>query len=394
MNTTGHIAMKLTDAKIRASKPLARPYLVADGRGLALRVSPSGARSWYYRYRFNGRANRLSLGEYPTVTLSEARERHIDMRRQLAQGIDPSAMRKQAVVEAMRAVLLGDYAPGTYAQYADEHKLSAGTRDAYSRALGYYVAAIGNAKPVRDITAADVHAASKSVLERGHETAKKGLQALRHVFAHAMATSLVPFDPAQAVKLPKPKHSKQHRLGATTQDAMRGVLQAIERAGLARPVYIALRILAAVFPRPNELCLATWGEIDLDGAMWRVPAERTKMRKEHVIPMPTQVVAMLRELRGASEPAADARVFAKVSDSTLRSGLKAAGLAGIQQPHGFRASASTLLHEMGESSDVIEMALAHAVPGVKGVYNRAHLLPQRKEMLQRWADHLDSLTRE
>jgi integrase len=330
----------------------------------------------------------LSLGQYPDVTLSEARERHIDARRQLAAGTNPAEQRRALVAEAVGAVLLGDYAQPTYGAYADEHQLAAGTRAAYVRALDYYVDAIRADTQVKAITSADVHAATKVVLERGHETAKKGLQALRHVFAHAMATALVPFDPASAVKLPKPKHAKQRRKGVTTQDGLRDVMRAIAGNGLPRAQVIALRMLAMTMPRPSELLEAAWTEVDLDAGQWVIPAERTKMRKEHLVPLPAQAVTLLRELR---ELIPGDRLFTGLTDAALRQSLSKIGIADVQHLHGFRVTGATVLAEMGHDESVIELCLAHAVPGVKGIYNRAHKLPQRKELLQAWADHLDTL---
>lgn len=383
--------MKLTNAKVQSAKPAAKQYSMADGRGLSLYVMPCGSKLWRYRYRWRGKATMLSLGAYPDVPLAEARERHIDARRLLAAGINPTEQRRAELAEAVGQVLLGDYAQPTYAAYADEHKLSAGTRAAYVRALGYYVDAIGATTPVKAITSADVHAATKVVLERGHETAKKGLQALRHVFAHAMATALVPFDPASAVKLPKPKHAKQRRKGVTTQDDLRDVLLAIRSSDLPRAHSIALQLLAITMPRPNELLEAKWQELDLDAAQWVIPGERTKMRKEHLVPLPRQAVELFRELRELTPGGDTDPMFPDVNDAQLRHSLRRIGIAGQQHLHGFRVTGATLLAEMGHDETVIELCLAHAVPGVKGIYNRAHKLQQRKELLQVWADHLDTL---
>jgi integrase len=159
---------------------------------------------------------------------------------------------------------------------------------------------------------------------------------------------------------------------------------------------IALQLLALTYVRPGELLGAQWSEFTLDGAepSWVIPAERMKLRREHVVALSTQAVALLTRLKELTGHTGTVITFngGKIADAkTFRNALAALGYTGKQDPHGFRVSASTLLHEQGHNSDVIEMSLAHVVPGVKGIYNRSHLLPQRRELAQAWADYIDKI---
>ncbi|MHB1895296.1 MAG: tyrosine-type recombinase/integrase [Metallibacterium sp.] len=361
-------------------------------RGCASKFTPA-ARHWRQRYSFGGKDKMLSLGVYPAVPLLLARERRDQARALVAQGIDPSAERKAAkdadalTFEAVAREWLArrDLAPAT----ANKHRWL----------LERHVLPVLGAKPISSITAADVLAMLQALEGRGLlETAGRARSQVSGVFRHAVATLRASGDPTialrGAIKSPKVRH-----FAAVTDPRKLGdLLRALWGYQGGFVVASALKLAPLVFTRPGELRHAEWAEIDLDAATWCIPAHKMEMRAAHIVPLSTQAVAILRELYALTgcgryvfpSPRSTQR---PMSENAVTVALRALGYDGdTMTGHGFRSTASTLLHEQGYPSDVIERQLAHKESNaVKEAYNRAQHLPERVKMMQAWADYLDDL---
>lgn len=400
--------MKLSEAKIKAAKPRDREYKLADGHGLTLLVMPHGSKLWRMRQYVGGRETMISLGAYPVVTLAVARERALELRRQklaLPPGWHVVAAAPPTVVPvapvarepAGLLVFLGAFCDEWLAGYAKKQTLTDGTRDGIARRLGYYVALLGKDTDLRTLTAPAIHNAARKVAEvNGDSSAARGLRELKQVMAEGMARGVLTSDPSASVKVEAPRKAKS-RVGITDPVALGAMLKAIDASDMQPVFKLGLQLLSIVYTRPAELMQAKWAEFDLDAAepQWVIPAERMKLRREHVAPLPRQAVAILRELHkltGHTESVLTLNGGKPIDATSFRNALKRIGYKGKHDPHGFRVTASTMLAEQGHDESVIELSLAHAIPGVKGVYNRSHKLAQRRDMAQHWADYLDTLT--
>jgi len=395
--------MALTAKRIENAKPLPKPQRLWDSGGLYLEVAPTGGKWWRLKYRFDGKEKRLSLGTFPDVQIREAREARNDARRLLAAGKDPSAerqaekrQRKQAAANSFEWVARewydrqsGIWTPGHAA-------------DVLRRLETNLFPEIGD-KAISEINAPALLAAVRKVEGRGaHDLAHRMLGVAGQVFRYAVATGRCERDPSGDLRGALTPHKPRHQ-AAVKPDELPALLQAI---GTYRTIgdlqtELALQLLCLTFVRTNELIGARWSEIlGLDGnaPTWRVPAERMKMKSEHVVPLSTQAVAVLRELRaiaGDSDYILPGRSHDKpISNNTLLFALYLLGYKGKMTGHGFRAVASSLLNEVGYRPDVIERQLAHKEPNkVRSAYNRTEYLPERRKMMQQWADTVDALAK-
>jgi integrase len=397
------VTRMLTNTKIRSAKPREKAYKLADDRGLTLLVQPGGARWWRFRYRWQGREKMLSLGIYPDVPLADARERRDEARRLLAQGIDPSAHRKAeraALSDSFEAVALEWLAAGCPGGRGKE--IEAGTVEQLRHRLNTYVFPyIGN-WPVAKVDAPELLKLLRRIEGRGrHETAGRVRGLCSRVFRYAIGTGRASRDPASDLKgtlVP----AKRRSFPAITNPKRFGfLLRTVDQYGGQPVTRAALQLLALLFVRPGELRLARWGEFDLDGQdpQWVIPAARMKMRlSDHVVPLSRSAIDVLADVRPLTDRGPESLVLPglrpgrPLSENSLNVALRTMGFSGAEHvAHGFRSTASTLLHELGYASDVIEAQLAHARPGVGGVYNRSHLLPQRRKLMVEWAAYLDGL---
>lgn len=389
--------MPLSDAALRAAKPREKPYRLTDERGLYLEIRPTGARWWRIRYRFAGKAQLLSAGTYPEVTLKEARQRRDEIRRQARDGIDPSAARKALRHQAAGA--------DTFAVLAEEWFLKFQPGWAPSNAvkvrrhLEELLPWLG-ARPVKALEPPELLAVARRIESRGAlETAHRVLQTAGRIFRYGVATGRALRDPTADLRGALPPHRGGHFAAITDPAEVGQLLRALEGFSGTFIVKCALRLLPRLFVRSQELRLMTWAELDLDAGNWRIPADRMKMRKPHFVPLAPQCVALLRELHpltGAGPlvfPGLRSRTR-PISDVTLLAGLRRLGYGKEQMTvHGFRTLASTILHEQGFHPDVIERQLAHAERNaVKAAYNRAEYLQERRRMMNAWNDYLDGLT--
>lgn len=390
--------MALTDTKLRSLKPKAKVYRIADSHGLCIEVRPVGSRFWRYRYRYAGKASMATLGEYPMMSLAEARAARDTARAQLKGGANPVH-----VAQARRAAAV-ENAGNTFRALADEllakrarEGLSPASVKRERRMIEKDLAVIGSL-PVAEVSAPVLLAALKKIQGRGAiETAHRARSLASQVFRYAIATARADRNPAAdligALEQPQVRH-----FASVTDPAHIGpLLRALHDYQGTPVVAAAIKLAPLVFVRPGELRAARWEEIDLDAGEWRYTA--TKTGTPHVVPLSAQAVTILKELqplttrsdyvfpsaRGASRPMSENAV--NVAMRTM--GIDAATMTG----HGFRAMARTVLDEvLGFRPDFIEHQLAHAVRDPNGrAYNRTAHLPERRKMMQAWADYLDQL---
>jgi integrase len=392
--------MALTDTAVRAAKPRDKEYKLADGGGLYLLVTPSGGRLWRLKFRALGTEKKLAIGRYPDVSLGEARKARDAARAVVGAGGDPAAAKRRQRVAAIVAVgiTFGDVAR-EYIDKVEREGRSPATVSKLRWVRELLLPALGN-RPIDQIEPHEVLAVLKQQEAAGTlETAKRTRAFASRVFRYAVATTRAKTDPASlllgAVAAPKPKHL------AAIVDAKRAgeLLRAMEAYGGQPATRFALALLPHVFVRPGELRQAEWSEIDLEAAIWRIPAARMKKRREHVVPLSGQSLAILekaRELSGDGRylfPAIGKR-DRPLSENTITIALRRMGFSAEEMTaHGFRAMASTLLNESGKwSADAIERALAHKDGDhVRAAYHRGAHWQERVAMAQWWSDHLDLL---
>lgn len=405
VSITGSIPapMPLTDTKIRNTKPAEKPIKLTDGGGLYLEVRPTGTKLWRYRYRIAGKENIFAIGEYPTVSLADARSIRVDARELVKRGIHPVHERNTS-----KAAQITDNA-NTFKAVALEwiEQRKAKWTPYYFRQIDRFLNAdvfphIGSL-PIRQVTSADLLSIIKRVEKRGAETvAIMVRQWCSAIFRYAAATLRTDTDPAAALKgaihRPKVEHRKP-----LSRDQIAEFAKALEGYAGYRTTVIALRLMLLTFVRTVELRAAHWTEIDLDRAEWRIPAERMKMREPHIVPLSWQAVELLRELHthtGGREMLFPNYRNPKtcMTATTLNRALERMGFNGKDSigfsAHGFRATASTILNEMGFRPDVIERQLAHAERNkVRASYNQAEYLEERRAMMQQWADMTDEMAK-
>jgi len=385
----------LSDTRIRAAKPMERPYKLFDERGLYLLVTPTGNRLWRLRYRMGALEKLLALGAYPDVPLKRAREKRDEARKLVADGIDPNAKRKaerSAQAETFEAVA-NEWIELHKKSLAPETILILGTR------LRSFLYPYIGSRPVADIRAQELLAVLRRIEARGrHETAHRVRALAGRVLRYAVATGRAPHDVAADLKDALAPVKSKNFASVTDPRRVGELMRAIHGYGGHPVTALALKLAPLVFVRPGELRAAEWSEFDLENADWRIPAARMKMREPHVVPLSRQALAILRELqplaRGGRYLFPSLRTRDRpMSDNTINAALRRLGYTSEEQTgHGFRSMASTLLNEQGFPPDVIELQLAHAERSkVRAAYNKAQRLPERRKMMQAWADYLEGL---
>lgn len=390
--------MPLTDRAIRNAKSAAKPVRMFDGGGMYLEVAPSGGKWWRFKYRFGGKEKRLSLGVYPDVSLMKAREKRDAARKLLAIGTDPGEKRKadQRESAGRAANSFEAVAREWYSKQAHTWVASHST-DVLRRLESNLFPEIG-ATPIAELTAPALLAAVRKIENRGaHDLAHRVLQVASQVFRYGVATGRCERDPAPDLRGALAPHKGRHQ-AAVTPEEMPALVRAIDGYGELgdKMTGCALRLLALTFVRTGELIGAVWSEIDMDGATWIVPAERMKMKTEHVVPLSRQALVILRKVRalggGSRYVFPGGNPDKPISNNTMLFALYRLGYKGKMTGHGFRAVASTILNESNFRPDVIERQLAHCERNdVRGAYNRAEYLPERRKMMQQWADMLAAL---
>lgn len=398
--------MALTDVAIRNAKPKAKPYKLGDSQGLYLLVKPTGSKLWRVKYRIYGREKALAIGAYPAVGLAHARRRRDEARLMVAEGKDPS-------LEKQRAKLRGELgAASTFsavaAEFCEKRKRDGHRRWAPATAarseylLSLLKVSIGK-MPIADIQPIDVLGAVRKIEKRGKlESARRTLQLAGAVFRYAVATARIPSDPTRDLRGALTTPSITHYGAILEPERVGELLLAIDGYEGQEVTKLAMQLAPHVFVRPGELRHAEWNEFDPEDALWTIPAEKTKMRKTHRVPLSRQSISILEMAHSLTGP--NGYVFPSMrsrlrpmSDNTINAGLRRLGYATNEMTaHGFRAMASTLLNESGLwNADAIERALAHGDSDkVRAAYHRGTHWKERVEMAQWWSDYLDGLRKE
>lgn len=390
--------MPLSDPAIRKAKPADKPQKLADGGGLFLLITPAGGKLWRLKYRFGGKEKLLSFGAYPDVGLARARELRDEARKRLADGIDPSELKKAAKTqqaeraansfEAVAREWYAKHAPGWAESHASKI-LRRLERDVFPWIGG---------RPIAELAAPEILTTMRRIEGRGTlETAHRVLQSCGQVLRYAVATGRADRDPTGDLRGALPPVRGSHFAAITDPTAVGELLRAIDGFKGSLQVACALRLAPLLFVRPGELRRARWEDFNLEGGEWRYHVTKTKT--EHIVPLAPQALAILREL----QPLSGHRDFVfpgrdpnkPMSEAAINAALRRMGYDTKTEitGHGVRAMARTLLHEeLGFAPEVVEHQLAHRVPDTLGAaYNRTKFLAERRRMMAAWADYLDKL---
>lgn len=384
--------MPLNDMQIRRAKPEAKAYTLGDGQGLSLLIEPNGSKSWRFRYRFAGKPKMISLGVYPTITLADARSRRDDARKLVAEGKNPSEVRKE------QKIALQTESESAFENIATEWhqmksaKWSAGYASDVMEAFQNDIFPYVGARPVGEIKPLELLNVLRKIEKRGAlEKMRKVRQRCSEVFRYAIATGRAEFNPAADLSSALEVHQSNH-FPFLKADEIPDFLRALNGYTGSRLVLIATKLLMITGVRTIELRAALWSEIDLDNAIWEISAERMKMRRPHLVPLSTQALDLLNEIKimtgnyryvfpGRNDP------YKPMSEASINRLIKRIGYSGRTTGHGFRHTLSTILHEKNFDSLWIEMQLAHVDNNkIRGVYNHAQYIEDRRRMLQCYAD--------
>jgi integrase len=391
--------MALTDPSLKALKPREKPYIVSDVGGLYVEVFPSGGMAWRYRYRLRGPQEKLTLGKYPALSLKAARMKRDEAAAEVARGRSPAREKQLVRVAAAPSTTVTEFAERFMREIqAKDRKDLSGTR----RYLEKDILPVMGEKPMSAITAEDCRAVIWRKKDHGFDAAAGQIRGLlKKICDYAVTSGLLQANPVLALPM-RHVHRGRSRERALSPEEIRLFLRALQESNMRRQFKLGLTLILLTLVRKSELLLAHWAEVDLDEAEWQIPPERTKTGKPLVVYLSGQAVALLLELRalaGGSELVMPGRgsltkPFAhNAMNTALNTALKGQDIPAFTI-HDLRRTASTLLHENGWPSDVVEKALNHTIGGVRGVYNKAEYAEKRREMLQFWADFVGNLTTE
>ncbi|BEA57475.1 integrase [Escherichia coli] len=386
--------MPLNDMQIRRAKPEDKPYTLGDGQGLSLLIEPNGSKSWRFRYRYAGKPKMISLGVYPTITLADARSRRDEARKLVAEGKNPSEVRK----EQKRA--LQTESENAFEKIAREwHQLksakwSAGYASDIMEAFKNDIFPYVGTRPVGEIKPLELLNVLRKIEKRGAlEKMRKVRQLCSEVFRYAIATGRAEYNPAADLSSALEVHQSNH-FPFLKADEIPDFLRALEGYTGSKLVQIATKLLMITGVRTIELRAALWQEFDLDNAIWEIPAERMKMRRSHLVPLSAQALDLLIELKSMSGnyqlvfPGRN-NPNKPMSEASINQLIKRIGYGGKVTGHGFRHTMSTILHEYGFESTWIEMQLAHCDKNkIRGIYNHADYYSNRKEMLNWYSEKI------
>lgn len=386
--------MPLNDMQIRRAKPEAKAYTLGDGQGLSLLIEPNGSKSWRFRYRFAGKPKMISLGVYPTITLADARSRRDDARKLVAEGKNPSEVRKE------QKIALQTESESAFEKIATEwHQMKSAKwskgyasdiMEAFQNDIFPYV----GTRPVGEIKPLELLNVLRKIEKRGAlEKMRKVRQRCSEVFRYAIATGRAEFNPAADLSSALEVHQSNH-FPFLKADEIPDFLRALEGYTGSKLVQLATKLLMITGVRTIELRAALWSEFDLENAIWEIPSERMKMRRSHLVPLSTQALDLLNELKvmtgsyryvfpGRNDP------NKPMSEASINQVIKRIGYSGRVTGHGFRHTLSTILHEKGFSSEWVEMQLAHTDKNkIRGTYNHAQYLEDRRHMMQSYANSM------
>ncbi|MRG48286.1 tyrosine-type recombinase/integrase [Chitinophaga sp. SYP-B3965] len=394
--------MPLNDLQCRSAPLKDKPYKLSDGEGLYLQVMPNGQRYWRLKYRIHGKEKRLALGVYPQTSLQEARERRFEAKNDIRNGKDPSLIHQQ------KKKLARYEAAQTFELIAREwHEREAGNwtekhAEGLLRRIEYNILKHVGHYPIRSITPPMLLTCLQKIEKRGaFDIAHRMKQYCSKIFCYAVVTGRADRDITVDMKGGLRRYKKGH-YAAIEVDELPQLVKAINanEARLYRQTTLAMKLMLLTFVRTSELIHAKWPEFDFDKAEWIISAERMKMGNVHIVPLSKQSITILKELQeynGNREHVFPSipRPRKPMSNCTILGGLKRMGYKGKMTGHGFRALAmSTIKEKLGYQHEVVDRQLAHAPKsGVDRAYDRAKFLPQRREMMQKWADYIDRVAK-
>lgn len=383
--------MPLTDIKIKSLKPKDKPYKVFDGNGLYVYVTPVGGKKWRIKYYYNGKDSIYTIGDYPAVSLRDARFRLLEIKEMISQGINPALEKKK-------------YTPavgGTFMEVALEwlekqnNKWNEKHRNTILYRLEHYIFGQIGSFQLSEITAPQVLFILRKLEEQGkNDITRRLLSIVSQVFRYGVACGVCQSDPCRDLRGALAYHKSTPRAALTDTKEVGQLMRNI-KAYPAGTVQQAMLWSAYTFCRPIEVRQAEWCEIDFERRLWIIPAEKMKMRREHRVPLSVQCFEILENQRGFDKKwiFPSVRKGKCLSEAGVLSAIRSMGYGKDKMcAHGFRAMASTLLNELGYRPDIIESSLAHGDENkVRAVYNRAEYMEERRKMMQEWADYLDSL---
>lgn len=394
--------MKLNDTKVRNLKPKDKTYRLSDGGGMYIEVMPNGSMYWRMNYRFLGKQKRLALGVYPRVSLKEARDKREDARKLLDNGKDPSEIKKLQKIELRTNYensfenVAKDWHESRKHAWQPKH-----AETILSRLNANIFPVIGS-RPIKAVTPQEVLAAIRPIEEQGkHEMAHRMLQTCSQVMRFAVASGLAERDITADLKgALKPVKSKNY--AHLKEEELPEFLEKLERYeedyNGSKLVKLAFKLLILTFVRSGEIRGAEWDEIYWDKKLWKIPAERMKMKDPHIVPLSDQSIAILKEVKQITGSNPVGLIFPSlknprniISENTFLRAIELMGYKGRTTAHGFRSTASTILNENGFNRDHIERQLAHAERDqVRSAYNHAEYLTERTQMMQWWADYIEN----
>jgi integrase len=392
------VATGLTDKGIKAAKPRESRYTLFDTGGLYLEVAPAGGKWWRMRFRLNGKNNVMSLGTYPDVSLKMARDKRDNIRTLLARGMDPRDDKRKAQAPTFQEVMDEWFA-------FKEKTWNSKTRSDNLTRINNYLREGIPAKPITELETQDFLRVIRKIEAEGrYPTAHYVAGICSQVIRYAKLSGIIRYNPIDGItSLLTPMNITHHPV-ITDPQKLKSLLESIRSFNTSFSISLiaAMRIMPYVFVRSSELRCARWSEFDFDNALWVIPATRMKMKREHIVPLASQVLEMFKTLRNYLGDRTELcfpnfRFTGKpINKNSMRLALRRMGYAsGELCVHSFRGIASTCLNEMGYRPDLIEMQLAHVENNkVRAAYNHALYLEERREMMQRWADYLDSLLEE
>lgn len=409
--------MALTDTKIKTLKSGKKAFIESDNGGLHIEVQPSGTKTWRMRYRLAGKQEKVTLGDYPTYSLAEARTWRDDCKALTGRGLSPMALKRGDLIPDDATPTVKELAQAFIREWClktREKAKAADTVEAFARRWYAEIAEPANSNPrnikrildkdvipvigdkqIADVTVTDILAITDKIKNRGaDQMALQARNMLKRLFAYAIAREKTQFNPAAAIEAKFIAQAKSRDVALTPEEIGK-LLRAIYQSSMKRAHKLALHLLILCMVRKSELIEARWEELDLSSAKWEIPGERMKKDKPHLVPLSRQAVAMFEELKGlasGSEWVFPSRgsLDQPIAKSTLNVTVRALEVDVRNFViHDFRRTASTHLHESGFNSDWVEKCLAHEQKGIRGVYNRAQYADQRREMLQWWADFVD-----
>lgn len=392
--------MALTDPKVKQAKPENKSYKLSDEKGLFLLVMPGGAKYWRMKYRFAGREKMLSIGVYPEISLKQARVARDEARALLADNKDPSAKkreRKLATIDAEELsfeALSQQWFQKFSGPWSENH--SNRVSNILKKELNPYI----GKKHIGEITAPElVYAINKIESREAFETAKKARRIAGQVFRYGIAIGACQYDVAASIKETMTRKEVKHMAAITDPKQFGHLLVAIDEYQGTLITHSALKLSPILFQRPGEIRHMEWTEIDWESQRWEIPGSKMKMKQDHIVPLPSQAIEILEDVRSLDLNSKYVFPGARsnqrpISENAVRTALRTMGFDNeTMTPHGFRASARTMLDEqLGYRVEWIEQQLAHTVKDANGrAYNRTKHIEDRTKMMQAWADYLDKL---